>query len=142
MEVGQAELDAGKEQAAGEAVHHQAALVARQLEVEGAHLDGARDLRTLAGGRVELAHRQQQQLGLAAGEALADRIERVHRLDRVAEQLQAERACGCAGGKTSMMPPRTLNVAAILDQRHAPIAPADEACAATASRSISSPSTT
>ena len=83
----------------------------------------AHDLGLRGDRGVELAHRQDEQLGLARGEALAHRIELVHGFDRVAGELQAQRVRmrrredvddAAAHGE----------VAAVLDQADAAIAPA------------------
>jgi len=89
VEVGQVELDAGKQQAVGQAVEDLVALDASDLELLQPLRDGAQRLLALAPAGVELAHREDDQLGARAQRALAAGVELAHALDRVTRQLEA-----------------------------------------------------
>jgi hypothetical protein len=125
VEIGEAELDAGKEDPGAQPLEHHAPFVATDLEVEPAHLDRAPDLRLARDAGVELAHWQDQQLGLAGAEALTDGIELVYDFDRVADELQAQRV-RMGGGEDVDDAAADGEVAAIFDEPDAPIAPAAE----------------
>ena len=110
-----------------------------QLQIHGARFDGLERGAAGAAAGVELAHRQDEELLARLERALAHRIELANRLDDVAGQLDTQRLRmrrredveeAAADGE----------VAAVLHQRHAAVAPIVQ-LDRQASRSTSSPST-
>jgi hypothetical protein len=122
MKVRQEELNAGEEQAVGQAVENLVAFRAADFEIERARFDGAQRVAARAAARVELANRQDQELGVRIERALTHRVEFADRLDDIAEQLDTQRLR--MRRREDVEDAAThAEVAAVFDERHAAVAP-------------------
>jgi hypothetical protein len=124
VEVREEHLHAGQHEARSHRVHEIAAVLACERDVGGALVDRPRDVRSQPILR-ELAERQQQQVFDRVERPLRARVEDAHALDVVAEELEPH-GPRIARREDVEDPAADGEVARILHERHAMVAPAHE----------------